>query len=222
MTSLIRLPALSDAFESYKPSKNAHTDFLSANALGKRRDSTASTEKPGLRVVRLSLKGEYFRSQVNHADALLIVHKTEPSAETDLANLLGSIKPLLAGEDTKQAYHTLSSTCHRLVLPPHSLGQRIYSKVKQELENSVAGLAREWRGAIMSREQRWLARLDKGWSDWEKRVVSPIISAIHKEVAQAGRIYCPRFLSTWTASTPMKPVKSFPSGKSTSGLVYSS
>ena len=50
--SLILLPNSTDAFSQYKPSQNAHTDFLGSSSLGKRKDG----EKGGPKVVRLHVR----------------------------------------------------------------------------------------------------------------------------------------------------------------------
>lgn len=47
--SLIVLPTSTDAFQEYKPSQNAHTDFLGPSTLGKRKEG----EKGGARVIKL-------------------------------------------------------------------------------------------------------------------------------------------------------------------------
>ncbi|WVR09664.1 hypothetical protein IAU60_006739 [Kwoniella sp. DSM 27419] len=155
MTSLIRFPATSDAFSAYRPSKNAHVDYISAVDL-----SRGGSPKEGGKVIRLSLPSR----------------STGPPVSDQLDTLLASIPTILAGRPTEKSYHQLSHTCHKLVLPSHALGSTIYERIKSELEKSAASLSREWRGSIMSREAGWLGRLVKGWKTWEQRV--NLLSAI--------------------------------------------
>jgi hypothetical protein len=49
MTSLLRLPHTTDAFSSYRPSSNAHTDFIGSDSLGK--------PKAGPQTIKLSFPG---------------------------------------------------------------------------------------------------------------------------------------------------------------------
>ncbi|WRT69963.1 uncharacterized protein IL334_006954 [Kwoniella shivajii] len=157
MSSLILLPSRTDAFSAYKPSKNAHTDFISAVDLGR---GGSSGSKDGVKSVTLSVSKR----------------PSHPPAKDTLQTLLDSIPLLLSGKPTTQSYHTLSHACHNLVIQPHNLGTTIYDKVKEELEKSAAGLVREWRGSIMSRQGDWLTRLINGWNTWEKRV--DLLSAV--------------------------------------------
>ena len=91
--------------------------------------------------------------------------------QEQLSTLLTAVLPLLSGKPTTQSYHHLSSTCHRLVSPPCSRGSDIYVRIRDELGNSIAGLAREWRASILGKEENWLGNLVKGWRTWESRVV---------------------------------------------------
>ncbi|KAK8853464.1 hypothetical protein IAR55_004171 [Kwoniella newhampshirensis] len=154
MTSLVLLPSQSDAFSAYQPSKNAHVDILRPPILGKKRD-TLGTGKEGVRTIKLSIPAR----------------SSPPPVKDRLNVLLSAIAPLLSGGPTAQSYHHLSSTCHALVLQPHTLGPTIYSRVKEELEKSTASLAREWRGSIMAREKGWLGKLVHGWKLFEQRVL---------------------------------------------------
>jgi hypothetical protein len=172
MASLLTLPSVSDAFTQYRPSKNAHTDFLSPNALGKRRDSTSAIDRVGPRIVKLTLKGAYLLP--SHALWLTVFTAaiSEPPVEEQLADLDSAIQSILSGKSTVKAFHHISSTCHRLVLPPHDAGDQVHKNVRHALEASVSNLVRDWRGSIMSREGGWLGKLVEGWRTWEQRVVS--------------------------------------------------
>lgn len=109
--------------------------------------------------------------------------RASESTQKELQVLLSSIAPLLSGSRTAQSFHHLSATCHKLVLPPHSLGPTIYTRIHEELEKSIAALAREWRGVIMTREAGWLGRLVGGWRAWEARVVSdPSLTPTHTHI----------------------------------------
>ena len=174
MTSLILLPTTSDAFSEYRPSKNAHIDIL-PSSLGKRRDSTVRPDEDGPRVVKLNINSQSIPfSPFSYVSVRLSPPSTarpsEPSVKDQLSHLLSAIAPLLSGESTTHSYHHLSSTCHRLVLPPQSEGCTMYDRVKGELERSVAGLARQWRASILSKESGWLGILVRGWKTWESRV----------------------------------------------------
>ncbi|WVF67352.1 hypothetical protein IAT40_002107 [Kwoniella sp. CBS 6097] len=151
MSSLIRFPSTSDAFTAYKPSKNAHVDFISAVDLSRGGGGSGRKE---IKTVRLNVSAG----------------PSAPPAKDQLITLLSSIPELLSGKSTSQSYHHLSHTCHKLVLQPHTLGPTIYERVKEELEKSASTLAREWRGSIMGREGGWLNRLVDGWKRWEERV----------------------------------------------------
>ncbi|OCF44515.1 hypothetical protein I317_01587 [Kwoniella heveanensis CBS 569] len=151
MASLILLPSTSDAFKAYKPSKNAHADFISAVDLSRGGRGSGSKE---IKTVRLNVAAG---------------PSTQP-AKDQLTTLLSAIPELLSGKPTIKSYHLLSHTCHKLVLQPHTLGPTIYERVKEELEKSASTLAREWRGSIMTREGGWLAKLVDGWKRWEERV----------------------------------------------------
>ncbi|WWC64862.1 uncharacterized protein I303_107476 [Kwoniella dejecticola CBS 10117] len=161
MSSLIALPSRTDAFSAYQPSKNAHTDFISAVDLGR---GAGGSSKEGVKKIRLSVP----------------IRATPTPTNELLQSLLNAIPSLLSGKPTERSYHTLSHTCHQLVLQPHTLGPtiygRIYGRIKDELEESANGLVREWRGSIMSRQEGWLARFVNGWKVWEKRV--NLLSAI--------------------------------------------
>lgn len=166
-------PLASDAFSDYRPSKNAHADFLSSAPGG----SSLSPDREGVRRVKLSIKREpgpdHGTDEKN--DGILTCSdpaRASESTQKELQVLLSSIAPLLSGSLTAQSFHHLAATCHKLVLPPHSLGPTIYTRVHEELEKSIAALAREWRGVIMGREPGWLGRLVGGWRAWEARVVS--------------------------------------------------
>ncbi|WWD19893.1 hypothetical protein CI109_104362 [Kwoniella shandongensis] len=159
MTSLILLPSQSDAFSAYQPSKNAHVDILHPTTLGKKRDPSGSG-KEGVKTIRLSLPAQ----------------PAPPPVKDQLNTLLSAVAPLLSGQQTAHSYHHLSSICHTLVLQPHTLGPTIYTRVKEELEKSTAGLAREWRGGIMAREKGWLSTLVQGWKAFEGRV--SLLSAV--------------------------------------------
>ncbi len=130
--------------------------------------------------------------------------RSQPPVKDQLSTLLASIAPLLAGQPTAQSYHYLSASCHRLVLPFPSQGQAIYSSVKEELERSVAGLAREWRASNMSKEAGWLATLVKGWKTWEGTVVSFILITISRPKGEMVRFFCPRYSSTSIECTRMR------------------
>ncbi|WWC91953.1 uncharacterized protein L201_006905 [Kwoniella dendrophila CBS 6074] len=158
MSSLIVLPSRTDAFSAYQPSKNAHTDFISAVDLG--RGGSSSGSKDGVKTVKLSVT----------------VKPTSRPQSNLLNDLLASIPAILSGKSTDLSYHTLSHTCHTLVLQPHSLGSSLYYRIKEELEKSASGVVREWRGSIMSKQEGWLNRLVEGWKSWEKRV--DLLSAI--------------------------------------------
>jgi hypothetical protein len=152
--------------------------------------------------------------------------RASESTQKELQVLLSSIAPLLAGSPTAQSFHHLSAVCHKLVLPPHSLGPTIYTRVHEELENSIAALAREWRGVIMSREAGWLGTLVGGWRAWEARVVSdPSLTRSHthevsdridyysasecwESCADRRRNSCPRSSSTSTGCTLSTPMGS--------------
>lgn len=51
MASLLALPQLSDAFSQYRPSKNAHVDFLMAN------DASKSDTAKDVKVIKLVPRG---------------------------------------------------------------------------------------------------------------------------------------------------------------------
>ncbi|ORX40484.1 putative ubiquitin-protein ligase [Kockovaella imperatae] len=150
MTSMLSLPSYSNAFSQYRPSTNAHVDFLIPSTKGK---AAGSIDKSSVRVIKVSLPPV-----------------SGPSSKDELAILLDSIAPLLAGQPTRASYQQLSQICRRLVLCTDSKAPEIYDHIASELDRSVANLAREWRGSIMSREKDWLKRLTSGWKVWEKHV----------------------------------------------------
>ncbi|OCF77529.1 hypothetical protein I204_01517 [Kwoniella mangroviensis CBS 8886] len=160
MSSLIMLPSRTDAFSAYQPSKNAHLDFISAVDLGRGGSSGSGSSKDGVKTIKLNIS----------------VKTASPPPNELLQSLLSSIPAILSGTATKESYHTLSHTCHKLVLQPHTLGPTIYGRVKDELEKHASGLVREWRGSILSRQEGWLGRLVEGWIQWEKRI--NLLSAI--------------------------------------------
>ncbi|WWC72278.1 uncharacterized protein I206_106240 [Kwoniella pini CBS 10737] len=155
MSSLIVLPSRTNAFSAYQPSKNAHTDFISAVDLGR-----GGSSKEGVNTIQINVPVRTNQTPTNEL----------------LQSLLQAIPNLLSGKPTIQSFHTLSHTCHQLVLQPHTLGPTIYGRIKEELEKSANGLVREWRGSIMSRQEGWLIRFVEGWKLWEKRI--NLLSAI--------------------------------------------
>lgn len=177
LRKLVYTPAMSlvfppgttqDLFTNYKPSTNAHVDFLSEGSAS----GSGSSQKDGVKTVKLALRGELSSIDTAESRAHPAVRPLQPTSKELLDTLLPAIPLILSGKPTASSFHALSSACHRLVLPPHSLGPTIYTKVSEELEKSAQGLAREWRGSIMSREAGWLERLSQGWKDWESKVVS--------------------------------------------------
>jgi len=50
--SVVRFPTRSNAFSAYRPSQNAHTDFLGPSTLGKRKEGA----KAEVKVVKLSIR----------------------------------------------------------------------------------------------------------------------------------------------------------------------
>ena len=64
MASLLVLPSRTDAFSQYKPSKNAHVDFITHGTLGKKLDGTGGSsssmaDKTGPRVIKITPPGEF-------------------------------------------------------------------------------------------------------------------------------------------------------------------
>lgn len=57
MASLLALPQRSDAFTAYRPSKNAHVDFLTSDAAGPSRDAARD-----VKVIKLTPRGTCSRS----------------------------------------------------------------------------------------------------------------------------------------------------------------
>ena len=123
---------------------------------------------------------------------LWLVHQQR----TKLSLLLDSIAPFLSGNQPRVSYQQLCQICRRLVLQSDSKAEEIYGRVLTELEISVASLAREMRGSIMSREKDWLGRLTHGWKIWEKRVVRGRHAPPRHARADDDRRNCwPRYLS---------------------------
>ncbi|ORY31595.1 putative ubiquitin-protein ligase [Naematelia encephala] len=166
MTTLLPLPVETEAFSEYRPSKAAHSDFLIS---GDRRREAVGALSSGPRVIKLSLKPRVIGA----------------SASTDLSTVVDSIAPILSGNQTSRSFHHISAALHRLVLPPHNEGETIYTRLRQELERSVAALAREWRGAILGRETGWLDRLVQGWKTWQGRV--NLLASVY---VYLDRVYC--------------------------------
>jgi hypothetical protein len=167
MSGLFVLPPATSAFSEYRPSSNAHTDFLGKSSLGKRKDG----DKSGPRVVKLSLPGAHdtLPGTTRPDQAGLVPQANVQDQKVDLLN---AIPRLLSGQPTAKSYHHLSEICHRLVLPPYNSGEEVYDTVRAEMGTSARGLAREWTAAVMSRDGPWLARLVEGWERWERRIVS--------------------------------------------------
>lgn len=53
MAALLTLPRQSDAFSAYRPSRNAHVDFLSPDGNDQRRDAAKD-----IKVIKITPKGE--------------------------------------------------------------------------------------------------------------------------------------------------------------------
>jgi cullin-4 len=191
MASLLALPRRSDAFTQYRPSKNAHVEFLSAN------DASKSDTGKDVKVIKLIPRGGHPKALVRCRRSranISIAQAGDKSPRDDLGPLLASIGPILRGEKTVQSFHHLSAACHRLVLPPYNYGPDLYSTIESELKNSISTLVRSWRGAIMGREPAFLARFVQDWREWEKRVVSiwasPISVVTDSSSGSSGGYLC--------------------------------
>lgn len=112
-----------------------------------------------------------------------------------LKDLCDAIPIILAGNLPAKSYRWLSSACRQLVLKPMSQSQDIFDRIKLEIDKGVAGLAREWRATVMSRERQWLCRLVLGWRSWEQRCVSVRLRLElirHKDLLSAIFVYLDR------------------------------
>ncbi|KLT44674.1 ubiquitin-protein ligase [Cutaneotrichosporon oleaginosum] len=143
MASLVVFPHKTDAFSAYRPSRNAHTDIL-----------TASSSASNGRVVTVNVQ-----PPVPNVDSL-----------SQLKALEAQVPLILNGKPTDISFNCISAYCRNLVLNSQVSIATVYATISRELDARVAGIARECQAAIMARTGDWLQFFVSMWETYIERV----------------------------------------------------
>ncbi|BEI84475.1 hypothetical protein CcaverHIS002_0410790 [Cutaneotrichosporon cavernicola] len=149
MASLFSFPSRTDAFSAYRPSRNAHTDILTAS----------SSARTG-RIVTLNVKPP----------------KPPLDDASKLAAIQAQVPLVLSGKSTEISFNCVSDFCRNLVLYSEAPFEAMYRTIDMELEKSTERIARGCRAAIMAREAKWLEVFVSTWETYIE--LASLLSAV--------------------------------------------